>query len=236
MLPLLVPALIASGASILGGIIQAVSSTSAAETQASATRAGINEQRRQFDAMQAVLAPYVQSGQGAIGRLGQYEDAGSQALSGQLALSGLSGTEAQKAAIAALRESPEMQALIQQGENAILQNASATGGLRGGNVQAALAQYRPQVLSNLINQMYSRLGGLTALGQGTTMNLAQLGQASAASQASGALQTGQNISDLLQQQGAAVAGGQLAQGQAWQSIPNAIMSGLGMYTGLGGTF
>jgi hypothetical protein len=81
------------------------------------------------------------------------------------------------------------------------------------------------VLSQLINQQYNRLGGL-----------AQMGQASAAGVGSAGLQTGSNIAQLLQAQGAAQAGGQLAAGQAWQSIPNAFMSGLGMYTGLGGTF
>lgn len=211
MIPLLIPALIAGGATLLSGIIQGVSSNKAAETQAGAAEAGIDEQRRQFEAMQAVLKPYVQAGQGAM--------------AAQQALTGLGGADAQAAAIKAIGESPEMQAMTQQGENAIMQQAAATGGLRGGNVQAALAQFRPSVLSSLINQQYQRLGGLT-----------QIGQASAAGVGAGALQTGQNVAGLLQQQGAAVAGGQLAAGQAWQSIPNAFMSGLGTYAGLGGKF
>ncbi|WP_449405980.1 hypothetical protein [Massilia phosphatilytica] len=36
---------------------------------------------------------------------------------------------------------PRFQALQQQGNDAILANASATGGLRGGNVQGALGQF-----------------------------------------------------------------------------------------------
>lgn len=210
-IPLLVPALIAGGATILSGIIGGIASTSAAKTQADAAGAGIDEQRRQFEAMQAVLRPYVEAGQGAM--------------SAQQALTGLSGADAQSAALKAIQESPEMRALTEQGENAILQQASATGGLRGGNVQAALAQFRPQVLSSLINQQYQRLGGLT-----------QIGQASAAGVGSAGLQTGQGIAGLLQQQGAAQAGGQLAMGQAFQSVPNAFMAGLGTYAGLGGKF
>jgi hypothetical protein len=120
-----------------------------------------------------------------------------------------------------------MQALIQQGENAILQNASATGGLRGGNVQAALAQFRPQVLSQMIGQQYQRLGGLS-----------QMGQASAAGQASAGLQSAGAIGNLLAQQGAARAGGQIAQGvvpgqtfgQALQ-IGGAIMGAMGGFGG-----
>jgi len=210
-LPLLIPALIAGGATLLSGIIQGQSASSAAKIQAGKAQVGIDEQRRQFDAMQKVLAPYVQAGQGTM--------------AAQQALAGLSGPEAQAAAIKSIGESPEMQAMTQQGENAILQQASATGGLRGGNVQSVLAQFRPNILSSLINQQYQRLGGLS-----------QIGQASAAGVAAGGLQTGQNVAGLLGQQGAAAAGGQLAAGQAWQSVPNAVMSGLGMYTGLGGKF
>jgi hypothetical protein len=236
MLPLLVPALIAGGATLLSGIIQGASASSAAATQAGAAQAGIDEQKRQNEATMAALAPYTKAGVGAMGRLSQYEEAGGQGLAGQLALAGLSGADAQQAAINSLNQSPEMLAMTQQGESAIRQNAAATGGLRGGNIQGALAQFRPQLLSSLINQQYSRLGGLTALGQGTATNIAQLGQSAAAGQASGALQTGQNIAGLLQQQGASVAGGQLAQGQAWQNVPNAFMTGLGTYAGLGGKF
>lgn len=91
--------------------------------------------------------------------------------------------------------------MVGQGEEALLQNASATGGLRGGNTQAALAQFRPQMLSQMIESQYSKLGGL-----------AGMGQASAAGQASAGMQSGSNVANLLQQQGAALAGGQVAQG------------------------
>lgn len=208
---MIIPALIAGGATLLSGLMGGLFANKAAKDQAGAAQAGIDEQRRQFDAMQALLQPYVQAGQGALG--------------GMQNLAGLGTPEEQQAAIAALAGGPEMLAMTQQGENAMLQNASATGGLRGGNLQGALAQFRPQVLSQLINQQYNRLGGL-----------AQMGQASAAGVGSAGMQSGANIAQLLQAQGAANAGGQLAAGQAWQSIPNAFMSGLGMYTGLGGTF
>ncbi len=56
------------------------------------------------------------------------------------------GMEAQQGAISGLEGSPIFQALARQGEDAILQNASATGGLRGGNVQGALGQFRPAAL------------------------------------------------------------------------------------------
>lgn len=224
------------GATLVSGLTQADAASSAAAAQTQASEAGIAEQRRQFDKVQELLKPYVEAGTGAIEGLQPYAEAGVPAMQAQQALLGLAGPEAQRKAIADLAAGPQMQALVQQGENALLQQASATGGLRGGNIQAALAQFRPQVLSELIGQQYSRLGGLTALGQETTSNLARLGQASAAGTGAAAQESGANIASLLAQQGAAQAGAQLAQGKAFASIPAAISGGLGIFSGLGGKF
>lgn len=159
----------------------------AAETQAASAQAGIDEQRRQFDAIQKLLAPFVEGGTGAFGA--------------QSNLIGLGGPEAQALAIKSLETSPEFMALMRQGEESILANASATGGLRGGNTQDALGQFRPALLSGLINQQFQRLGGLSGMGQASAAGVGAAGQ-----------QTGNAISNLLQQQGAATAGGQLARG------------------------
>ena len=182
---------------IIGGITGATAAGQAAKdaaaTQAGAAGQGIDEQRRQFDALVELMAPYVQAGTGAIGQ--------------QQALIGLSGPQAQQQAIAGFEQSPLFQAMTQQGENAILQNASATGGLRGGNVQAALSQFRPQALNALIEQQYGRLGGL-----------AQLGQASAAGQGAQGMASASNIGNLFANQGAATAGGQIAQGNVGRQM------------------
>lgn len=177
--------------SVVGGITGAKAAGKAAEaaaaTQAAAAQAGIDEEKRQFDKLVELMSPYVTAGTGAMAE--------------QQALIGLKGQEAQAAAVAQQEQSPIFQALTQQGENAILQNASATGGLRGGNVQAALSQFRPQVLNSLIEQQYGRLGGFT-----------KLGQASAAGQAEQGMASADSISNLLANQGAATAGGQIARG------------------------
>jgi hypothetical protein len=176
---------------IVGGITGAKQAGKAAEaagqTQAASAEKGIEEQRRQFDALVELMAPYVTAGTGAMGQ--------------QQALIGLQGAEAQQQAISGFEQSPLFQSLIQQGENAILQNAAATGGLRGGNVQAALSQFRPQALNALIEQQYGRLGGLSTLGQASATGQAAQGMASAS-----------NIANLLANQGAAIAGGQVARG------------------------
>lgn len=199
------------GATLISGMAQADAAESAAAAQAGSAQAGIEEQRRQFDAVQKLLAPYV--------------SAGTPALEAQQAILGLKGPEAERAAIERISGGETFQALAKQGEEAMLQRASATGGLRGGNIQGALAQFRPQLLSSLIEQQYGRLGGMTALGQQSAAGVGTAG-----------LQTGANVANLLGQQGAAIAGGEIAQGKAFGAIPAAISGGLGLFSGLGGKF
>ena len=199
------------GSTLISGMMQADAASSAAGIQGEAAQAGIEEQRRQFDTVQKLLKDYT--------------EVGPEALAAQQTLLGLKGPEAERAAIERISGGETYKALAAQGENALLQQASATGGLRGGNIQAALGQFRPQLLSSLIDQQYGRLGGMTSLGQ-----------ASAAGVGAAGMQTGANVSNLLGQQGAAQAGAEIAQGKAFSAIPSAISGGLGLFTGLGGKF
>lgn len=215
--------------SVTGSKQQADAAKRAGDIQYRAAMAGIDEQRRQFDAVTRTMRPFVNAGSNAIRGMNPYVRAGESALRGQQALMGMLGPREQQAAIAALSASPEMSALIAQGENSMLQNASATGGLRGGNLQAALAQFRPQVLSSLINNQYARLGGMTALGNQTLTNMMQVGQASAANQASAGLDTGVNIANLLQQGGSARAGGEMASGSVVRNVVGDAINLAGIY-------
>ena len=202
-----------AGSSLVGSLIssdaQRSAGNTAADAQSAASQAGIAEQQRQFDAVQKLLAPYVQAGSGA--------------LTGQQNLIGLNGADPQAAAIAALRASPQFTSAQQLGERSILSNASATGGLRGGNVQAALAQFSPQLLSQMINDQYSRLGGITSMGQN-----------SAVMQGNAGMQTGNNVTNLLGQIGQAQAGGALSQGRATAGWVNGATGALGQFAGMGG--
>jgi len=205
------------GSAVIGGIssaqaarAQRSASRRATEAQERAAAASLEEQRRQFDVVQGLFQPFVQAGTGTLAQ--------------QLNLIGAGGAEAQQQAISALQAGPEYQALVQSGEEAILAQAAATGGLRGGNVQRALSQYRPQVLSGLIKQQYERLGGIS-----------QLGQASAAGQAAQGSAISGGIAQTQADLGAALAQGQLAQGQAtanmWGNIAGGVGQAAGMYTG-----
>jgi hypothetical protein len=204
-----VTGLIVGGSQLLGGMMQADAASEAAGIQAGAAGAGIEEQRRQFDALQALLKPYT--------------EAGLPALQQQQALLGLQGPEAEQAAIERIRGGETFQALAQQGEEALLQRASATGGLRGGNIQGALAQFRPALLNQAIEQQYGRLGGMTTLGQRSAAGVGAAG-----------MESGSNVSNLLAQQGAARAGGELAQAQAYGQLLNIPAQVAGMRAGGGG--
>lgn len=199
------------GSAVVGGVMSSKAQKSAAKTAANAqidaSEMGVEEQRRQFDAVQKLLKPY--------------SDAGLSGLTGQQDLLGINGNAAQQAAINNINNSSEMQTYLQQGENAILQNASATGGLRGGNTQAALAQFRPQLLNQLINQRYQNLAGMTALGQNAAAGTGNAG-----------MQTASNISNLYQQSGAAQAGAALARGQASANMWNGVTGAIGQVAGM----
>jgi len=204
-----VTGLIVGGSQLVGGMMQADAASEAAGIQAGAAEAGVAEQRRQFDALQALLKPYT--------------EAGLPALQQQQALLGLQGPEAEQAAIERIRGGETFQALAQQGEEALLQRASATGGLRGGNIQGALAQFRPALLNQAIEQQYGRLGGMT-----------QLGQRSAAGVGAAGMETGTNVANLLAQQGAARAGGELGEAKAFSGLFNLPAQVLGFQYGAGG--
>ncbi|MFC3686098.1 hypothetical protein [Hydrogenophaga luteola] len=157
----------------------------------------IGEYRRQFAEVQKVLAPFITAGNEALGPLKQYQATGLEAMGDQRDLLGMNGTQAQQAAISGLSNSPEMAAYLQQGEGAILQNAAATGGLRGGNTQAALAQFRPSLLAGMISQQYDRLGGLASIGVNTSSMLYQTGQSAAAGQANAGMQVAGQVGSAL---------------------------------------
>lgn len=197
--------------SVLGKKAKDRAAAGAASAQTNAAQMGIDETRRQFDFMQELLSPFVKTGTTALGGMGD--------------LAGLGGAGQQQAAITALQGSPMFTSQLEAGQNAILQNAAATGGLRGGNTQAALAQFSPALLAQTINDQYGRLGGL-----------AGMGQASAAGVGTAGMNAGANIANLLGQQGAAQAGLSLARGRNTADMYSGFGQTLGRVSAAGGGF
>ncbi len=227
-----ISAAIVGGTQILGSVLGSNASRSAASTQAAAAEAGQQTQLQMFERTQEILRPYVEAGQAQLPTLGGYTQAGPQAFERQLALAGLLGPQAQQAAIEQVGTQPRFGALTRAGEEAILSNASATGGLRGGNVQQSLANFRSDLLANEIEREYARFGGLAAFGQGVSQNLAQMGQAAGAGTGVAAMSAGQGISALQGAAGAARAGGTLGSAAAYGQILNMPAQVVGLEYGL----
>lgn len=242
-------AVVGSVASSAAGKKQAKAAESASQAQTASAQAGIDEQARQFDQVRSLLNPYVQAGTGnfdsqaylnanpdiaadpyysqnpqehfqTIGRFEGRNGANTGSLFAQQSLLGLNGNDSQQRAIDGIKGSAGFQSLLSQGENSIRQNASATGGLRGGNIQGALAQFSPALLAQTIQQQYSNLGGLTSMSQNAAAGVGNAG-----------MQTGNNISNLYQQQGAAQAGAAIAGGRADAQAIGGISQGLGTIAG-----
>jgi hypothetical protein len=190
-----ITATIAGVGSVASSVVGANAAGKAGRAQERAAMMGVEEQRAAREQMRALLQPYVA--------------AGGPALEAQMASLGLAGPEAQQAFVAQQEQSPAFQALARQQEEAILQNASATGGLRGGNVQGALAQFRPALLNQFLTQQYERLGGLTTLGQQSAAGVGTAG-----------MQSANAIGQLFGEAGQAKAGAALGKASAIQQTLN----------------
>lgn len=186
---------------IIGGVIAGVGALGsaamasgaagkAADASAAASAATVAEQRAAREQLRQLLQPWV--------------GAGNSALQQQMQLLGLAGAGKQQKAVNAFTQSPMFQALAAQGEDAILQNASATGGLRGGNTQGALAQFRPALLNQQIQQQYANLTGLS-----------QMGQNSAAGVGAAGMQTAGTIGNTLMANAENQGNAAIAQGNQW---------------------
>lgn len=206
---------ITAAVSVGGSVIKGKAAKKAGQRQVESERQAIEqqqlaiaEQRAARDEMRALLNPYIA--------------AGGPALEAQMGALGLSGQEAQQAYVSEQEQSPIFQALARQQEEAILQNASATGGLRGGNVQGALAQFRPALLNQFLTQQYDRLGGMTRLGQQSATGAGTAGMLTANQIGDNLTNIGTGFKDI----GASRAGSAAAQGQMYGDI-------LGAFGGIG---
>lgn len=200
-------------ASFVGSLVTSGNNADAARdasgAQVARDEASIAETRAARENVTKLLAPWV--------------TAGNTALAGQQDLTGANGAPAQAFALSQIRSSPMFTSMQKTGENAILQNASATGGLRGGNVQAGLAQFDETLLSKLIDQQYGRLTGISSAGQNAAAGTGTAGM-NAATQ----------IGTLNSNAGAADAGGILGVARANNAAVNGAVNFGGVIAGRGG--
>lgn len=183
-------------AGIFAGQGSKKASRRAEQAQIDALNRAIEQQQQQFQQTEKRLDPFVQPGVLAAGD--------------EADLLGLNGNDAAGSAIEALKASPLFASLVDTGEEAILANASATGGLRGGDVQSSLFDNRRDTLASVIENQLSRLGNVANRGVGAAGAVGQFG-ANAAN----------NVSGFLQNQGQVRAGGLLTRaGISGQQLSN----------------
>lgn len=134
------------------------SAKKAAKAQQAMLQQQIAEQRAAYGDAQGLFQPYQEAG---FGGLNSY-----------LNLLGQNGNDAQQQAISGIEQTPGYQAQLDAGQRTILQNASATGGLRGGNVQQGLAEFGSGLFGNYYQNMLGQLGALQQQGMNVQTNLA----------------------------------------------------------------
>ena len=123
---------------------------------------------------------------------------------------GPQGPQGKAGFVQGLMDDPFYQQLVGRGEDAVLRNASVTGGLRSGNVQDALARVNQDALFNVYNEQVSGLQGLAGLPSNAN-----------------------NIAGVMGDIGSTMAGGALSAGRAqqagYQGVSDAIGTGIGQY-------
>lgn len=186
--------------SFVGGLF---GSGSAKKASQKATDALVGAYNRGIDTQNAFnqqvrqdYQPYTQAGTAAIGELSS--------------LAGLRGSYTQQGMIDALRSSPLYASLFNNGEEALLQNAAATGGLRGGNTARGLADFGADTLAQVYQQTFNNLSGVAGLGLGAQGTVTQAGS-----------NTANNVTNLLGEIGGAKANNFLTKGalnaNRWQN-------------------
>jgi hypothetical protein len=141
--------------SFLGGILGASAEKKASRGAQAAEVDALNKamgiQQANLQQTRGDLAPEFGLGNSAIGAYGD--------------LTGANGNDKWSAALAALKDSPLYQSLFRNGQETLLQNASATGGMRGGNTERGLADFGSDTLSTTLQQRLQEL--MASIGIGT---------------------------------------------------------------------
>ena len=151
-------------AAILGTVQNQNNQTSLSQAGAAQIQAANNSlalQSQQYDQNRLDLHPY--------------SNAGILGLRQQLNYLGINGPAQQQAFLSNILNGPEYRAMIQSMYSNMDRNSLATGGIRGGDPSAGINYLSPQILSHIINQRYSMLGGLSTIGQNSAASMGTAG-------------------------------------------------------------
>lgn len=230
------------GGNLLNALIQSGNYEDAADLQAKILQQGVQASEEAIaqgrtDVLETYTPGLEDMFTGFQAALGELEGIG-PAERAALDLSGAGGVEAEQAAIDAYMESPAQKFLREQGEQTLLRNAAATGGLGGDNLKKELIdfgigtaaqnmQQRFQNLASLINPETTRSTNIanTLAGSGTNLANYRANLGGALSRlALGGLPT---QAALLPGISEAKAAGQIGPGQIWSESLSGLSKTLG---------
>jgi hypothetical protein len=210
---------IAAGASILGGLLGASGSRSAASTQADAATNAANVQaqsareaqalqKQMFDQQMAGQEPFRQAGITGQNRLMEY-----LGLGGNAGAAGY-GKYGRDFGMSDFQSDPGYAFRLGEGQKALERSAAARGGLISGGALKAATRYGQDMGSQEYQNAYNRYqtnrtNQLQPLG-----NLMASGQSAASNQGSAAGQYGANAGNMIMGAGNAMAGGITGAGNA----------------------
>lgn len=138
--------------SLIGGAIGNRGARRAADAQAQAQQAAIDEQRRQYDQTRQDMEPWRLAGQDGLNRLqGLLNDPNS------------------------IQDSNAYQWRLGQGLQALDRSAAARGGMFNGGHSADLMQFGQGLASQEYGDQWNRLAGLAGVGQTANSQLGQFG-------------------------------------------------------------
>ncbi len=211
---------VVAASTIGGALISSDASRSAANKQSDAARAAQDTQLQMFNQTQGNLAPFLQGGQQGQNALMQYLGVGQGGSFNPNAPGVAPFTPSM------LTQDPSYQWRLGQGENALMSQRAALGGLDSGATRASLLGYGQGLASTEYQNAFNRYNSNQTNVYNRLANLAGSGQNAAVQQGGFGQSTANNISGLQSAIGAYGAAGTLGQASA-------LNQGLG---GVGGSF
>ena len=178
--------------SILGGITSFLGGRSASKAAQSAGR-------REAEAGQYAADLQQQNFQQIRNDLQPYRDAGSDAIAAQRAMMGLDGAAAQQQYVDMVANMPEYQTMLGEANRNMLAQGSATGQLRGGNIQRGLGLLAPEIFNNVYQNYYGNLGALAGAGMGAATQTGQFGTTAASNMGNAQLGAAQAMGNSVLQ-------------------------------------
>lgn len=218
----------AAAATVVGSVISSNAAGDAANTEADAAKSATQVQQDMFNKTQANEAPFVAAGGNALTALQRGIGIGP-------GTDGSGTGELNRTFTPAdFHNSPGYQFQMQEGENAVLNNASHFGGVNSGNTLKALTKFGQGTANqdywtaynafvNRQNQQFGQLDTLAGSGQNAAGNLGALGS-----------QTAGNIGNNLVGAGNASAAGQVAGASAINNGVSGLSQNFLLYSLLNG--